>query len=282
MFWKATLAQTGFLLKRKGAVFTFYILLAMVLANFAGNVIAFQGMDVVNMYHPMKILLLSYDRVNYNADFTILIVQLYPLLAACPAGFALARERQTGQDVLMAARLGNLTYRFSKLTAAALATAIVFSAPFLIEIGLNCLAFPLGAQGDLSNQSAYDPAYIRTVKNYLFSGLYLCSPYLYAVLGTLFFGVLSGLICGFTAAFASIFKVKFRALLILPPFLLLNASVYLSSLCSDSGFSIPWYHYFLLFDEETKSPIYLCTVIAVLLLGAVTGTLWGGKRDCIP
>ena len=105
MFWRTTISQTGYLLRKKNAVIVFYILLAMVLFNYISNVVAFQGRDVLNMYQPMKLLLLSYNRTNYNADMTILLIQLYPLLVVCPAGFALAKEYQTGENVYMTARL---------------------------------------------------------------------------------------------------------------------------------------------------------------------------------
>lgn len=76
MFWRTTISQTGYLLRKKNAVIVFYILLAMVLFNFISNVVAFQGRDVLNMYQPMKLLLLSYNRTNYNADMTILLIQV--------------------------------------------------------------------------------------------------------------------------------------------------------------------------------------------------------------
>ena len=61
MFIKTTAAQIRFLLKRNGAIIPFFILLAMVLFNFISNVLVFQVKDVVEMYHPMKLLLLSWN-----------------------------------------------------------------------------------------------------------------------------------------------------------------------------------------------------------------------------
>ena len=188
MFFKAAACQCRFILKQKWCLFTFALLLAWVLINFVGNVLTFQGMDAAEMYQPMKLLLLSYNRINYNADFTLLLVQLYPFLVACPAAFSLVKERQTGQEVLMSARLGRFPYFMGKLAAVMAVTAAVFTLPFLIEILLNCIAFPLNAQGDLTNWDAYDPDYVASVKHYLCYPLYLFSPYLYAVCGTLLFG----------------------------------------------------------------------------------------------
>lgn len=92
MLCRAVMSQTVFLLKRRGAVSVFYILLIMVAANFVGNVLYFQGRDTAVMVHPMRLLLLSYDRTNFNASNTLLLTLLYPLLAVCPAGFSLARS----------------------------------------------------------------------------------------------------------------------------------------------------------------------------------------------
>ena len=281
--FKATIIQTRFMLKQKTALITFYILLAMVLANFMGNVLAFQGTDIIAMYHPMKLLLLSYNRINWNADNTMLLVQLYPLLVAVPAGLSLARERQIGQDVLMASRMGNLPYRVSKLAAAFLTTMIVFTLPFLVELALNILSLPLNAQGDLSNLNIFSAEYISGVQNYPFRKLYLFSPYLYAILGTISFGLLSGLVAAATVALSSIVKVKVRTFLILPVFLFLYASVYLASLLHENGIELEaaWYHYFMLFDDEVKSPVLFVAVILILLVWSVVGTVLGGTQDCV-
>ena len=171
MFIKTTAAQIRFLLKRNGAIITFFILLAMVLFNFISNVLVFQGKDVIEMYHPMKLLLLSWNQTYLTPDRTLFLIQLYPLLVVCPAGFALASERQTGEDILLAAKLGNIRYRFSKILAAFAVTMIVFTIPFLIEIILNCLAFPLTATGDLMNLNCYQEEYFRMSECYLFTGL---------------------------------------------------------------------------------------------------------------
>ena len=65
MFLKVTASQVKFMLRQKNARIVFYILLVMILTNFISNVLMFQGMDVINMYHPMKLLLLSWNRSYY-------------------------------------------------------------------------------------------------------------------------------------------------------------------------------------------------------------------------
>lgn len=284
MFVKATAAQIRFLLKRNSAILTFFILLAMVLFNFISNVVAFQGKDVVEMYHPMKLLLLSWNQTYLTPDRTLNFIQLYPLLVVCPAGFALASERQTGEDILLAAKLGNIRYRFSKILAAFAVTMIVFTIPFLIEIILNCLAFPLSAAGDLMNLNCYQEEYFRITESYLFTGLYQVSPYIYAVVLTLLFGILSGILGAFTAAVSSLFYIKFRILLFLPVFALLNVTIMISDWfhMQNSSVSAAWYSYFLLFvDSKTLyGPVFALVVLLLILLTAA-GAYIGGRKDCV-
>ena len=169
MYFKATRAQIKLLLFQWGALLAFGLLLALVLNNFVENVLEHQGTEVVLMYHPMKLLSLSYDKTNYKADTMMLLVQLVPLLICIPAALSLAKEQHTGASVLMASRLGSRTYLFSKVTAVFVVTTLVFSLPFLLEILLNCISFPLRATGDLANWSIYEEEYIETTKHFLLS-----------------------------------------------------------------------------------------------------------------
>lgn len=281
MFIKATVAQVRFLLRKRGTLCVFYILLLMVLANFIGNVMEFQGKDVIQMYQPVKLLLLSYNRVNYNANATLLLVQLYPLLVVCPAGFSLAKEYQSGQEVFMTARLGRQIYRLSKLVSAFLATAIVFSVPFFIEIILNSLSFPWEAAGDFYNRSPYNMDYIQGVHNYFMSGIYLYSPWIYAVLGTFFLGMVSGIFGAFTVAFSSIIKIKYNVFLFLPVFLLLNSTVFLTEAFPAGARSIRWYDYLLMFNDESKNYVFLAVGLLSILLFSVLAVQITGRKDCL-
>lgn len=268
MILKAAISQTAFLLKKKEAVCVFYVLFFMVIINFIDNVLTFQGRDIVRMYQPMKLLLLSYNRTDHNATNTLLLIQLYPLLVVCPAGFSLAREYQRGTRVFMVSRLGNLTYQASKYLAAFLATMIVFTVPFLLEIILNCASFPLSAMGDLSENSMYEKAYIN-------------SPYLHAVMGTLFWGMISGLLGVFTVAVSSLIRVKYNVFLFLPVFVALNLSTILAGSLPKEAPSIRWYDYLLLFNDEHKSAALLLTVLSVLVLFPIGAVCASGRKDCL-
>ena len=281
MIFKATMAQTAFLLKKKEAVCTFYVLFIMVIMNFIGNVLEFQGRDVIKMYQPMKLLLLSYNRINWNASNTLLLTQLYPLLVVCPAGFSLAKEYQLNMRVFLVSRLGNFKYQVSKYLAVFLTTMIIFTVPFLLEIILNCVSFPLSAAGDLSNMSVYDVEYRNDVNRYFMKSIYLCSPYLYAVAGTFLFGAVSGLLGVFTAAVSSLIKVKYNVFLFLPVFAALNLSMILASKLPKGAPSTRWDDYLLIFNEEIKNISYFAIGIVVLVLFSVGAAYISGRKDCL-
>lgn len=264
MFIQATLSQIRFLLRQKSAVIVFYILLGLVMLNYISNVFIFQGTDVSAMVQPMRILLLSMDLANVNPTYLLILAEIYPLLVVFAAGFALVKEKQSGLSMLLEARLGRRSYLFSKLLAVFLTTVLVFTVPFLLEIVLNCLAFPLTASGDFTNGSIYDPEPAILARNYFLSGLYYRSPYLYAVAGTFLFGVLSGVLAVLTFACSLVFKIKYRIVLFLPVFLFLNASIFLSGVFSGLEVSIQWADYFFLFNSRPKNIFIFIVVILVL------------------
>lgn len=233
------------------------------------------------MYHPMKLLALSYNRIYHNADNTLLLIQLYPLLVACPAGLLYAREWQIGLNTLTESRVGALTYKLSKLAAVFFVTAVVFTLPFMIEILLNIVAFPTNAIGDLSNLNTYDPSYLQSIKNYIFCDLYLVSPYLYAVVMTVLFGILSGILGMTICAFSMTIHTKFRLLYLLPTYILLNFTIYILPSIADTGVKVEWYHYFFLFNDECKSVLGLFVVQAILIVYALISACYSSRKDCV-
>lgn len=73
--------QTSFILRQNMSLAVFFVLLSIVFLNFRSNVLAFQGSDIIEMYHPAKLLALSYDQVYNNMDIMLLLIQLYPSLS---------------------------------------------------------------------------------------------------------------------------------------------------------------------------------------------------------
>lgn len=279
MFWKVTVSQVKDLLRRREAVGVFLVMLIFVLYNFINNVWTFQGTDVVAMYQPMKLLALSYNRVNLNSSITLQFVQIYPILVVCPAGFCLAREYQSGENVYLSSRLGNSRYKWSKMLAAFIVTAIVFVVPFFIEMLLNCISFPLNATGDLLNQGCYESEYLESIHSYLMSGLYIKNAYLYTAVGILILGLFSGLLGAFTVAVSSVIQVKYSVFLFLPVFLLLELPGMI--LREKIPFSCKWYDYILIFNDQVKRIDLFILGIAVILVFTIAATFVSSRKDCL-
>lgn len=273
--------QLAFLLRQKTAQAVFFLLLGMVCFNYIGNVTEFRGRDVYHMFHPMKLLTLSYNHISYKGEITRLFIQLYPLLIACPAGLALAKERQTRVDMLLEARIGRCGYKLSKCAAVFLANAIVFSLPFLLEILLNVIAFPTEATRDVSNWGVYDEKYIQMAQNYWFPEFFATAPYLYAVVMTLAFGAVSGLLGMLVMSFSAVFPVRYRVMYLILPFVLLNSTVYILPKYTDGGLRYAWYKYLMLFGDEEKNTVVFLLILGVLAAASVFMAAFSSKRDSL-
>ena len=271
----ATLFHVKYLLRSRGARGAFLLLFALVLYNFVHNVLEFRGYDVIGMYHPMRLLTMSFDLASLRGDSTSLLIQLLPLVVCLPAGLSLAADQSTGEEVLLISRLGPRRYLISRTAAAFLTTALVVSAPFLLEIVLNCLSFPLRATGPLSNWNMYRPELREEVAQYAFTGLYRLSPYLYALWGTLLFGLFAGLLGAFTASLSAVVRVKYRVLLLLPVF---AGLMFLSAF---AGRDLHWYNYVLLFCAEPRRPAAAALFIVALALASAACILHAGRKDCL-
>lgn len=279
MLIRTTRSQIGFLLRQKEAILTFCVLMLLVLANFVENCQMFQGQDMVKLAHITKMGLLSWNRASYAGDLALLFQQIYPLLVVVPVGFVLAKERGTQEHILMITRMGSGTYYFSKLFSAFIVTAVVFIIPFLVEIPLHIIAFSTRPTWDLSHWGAYETQYIAEVRNYLFSGLYIRSPYGYAVVKIVLFGLFSGLMGAFSVAVSALYRVKFRITVLLPVFLLLNLSVYAPVILRNMEGLVAWNVFLMLHEDAVKNvPVFLAALVLVILV-SVGGTFWAARRD---
>ena len=281
MFLRSAKTQFCFILRQRITQAVFFLLIGLMGFNFVNNVLQFQGMDVSNMYHPMKLLTLSYNRVYYNADITLLFTQVYPLLVACPAGLILAKEKQMKMNSLIESRMGRSTYVFSKGIAVFCATMIVFTIPFLIEILLNVVAFPMDSTRDLSQVGVYEAKYIQMVQNYWFHGLYESSPYLYAVVMTVMFGAFSGLIGLMVMSFSAIFPVRFRVMYLILPFVLLNSTIYILPEFTGGTLQHVWYKYTLIFSDGEKNTAVFLVILAIIVVFNILSTIISGKKDSL-
>ena len=271
--------QTLFMLRQNIALMVFYILLAIVFLNFGSNVLTFQGRDIIDMYHPAKMLVLSYDQVYDNMDIMLLLIQLYPILIVCPAGFTLLSEKKRKTDCVLITRIGSIQYYLGKTIAAFFATMIVFTVPFLIEFGLNCVSFPLAANGDFVDLNCYSTDYIELTNNYMYSTLFHMNSYLYTFVGILFWGITSGIIGMFTVALSGIILFRFKILLFLPVYILLNIPAYMPQITDKLPFVVNWYNYIFLFDDHVKNNVFFISFLIILFIISIVCSVIKGRGD---
>lgn len=271
--------QTLFMLRQNIALMVFYILLAIVFLNFGSNVLNFQGRDIIDMYHPAKMLVLSYDQVYDNMDIMLLLIQLYPILIVCPAGFTLLSEKKRKTDCVLITRIGSIQYYLCKTIAAFFVTMIVFTIPFLIEFGLNCVSFPLAASGDFVDLNCYSTDYIELTNNYMYSTLFHMNSYLYTFVGILFWGITSGIIGMFTVALSGIISFRFKILLFLPVYILLNITAYMPQITDKLPFVVNWYNYIFLFDDHVKNNVFFISFLIILFIISIVCSVIKGRGD---
>ena len=253
MYGKAVRTQIKFLIGQKSFALVFSVLMVVMLRNFIENVLTFRGYDVISLYHPMKMLALSFNKTVYNAESAIVL---------------------TGQSVLMSARLGRKVYLWSRVISVFVVTTIVFSLPFLLEIVLNCVSFPLNATGDFYNYNAYEEELLASEALYQLPWLYQFSPYLYAVVCTVFFGVFFGIWAAATTTLSALVKVRFQVLLLLPSFLLLQLTLY----TGESG-TTNWYNYVFFFNDINRNTTFFVVLMGILVTFVLIGTTVASRKD---
>lgn len=252
----------------------FAVMCYAVLNNFVNNVNQYQGRDVIAMYHPMRLLTLTQDTTT-----GILIMQLLPLLVVLPCGFVYMKDRDAGVEVFEISRSGAKIYYVSKLIAVFLVTMSVFIIPLLLEVALNVISFPLEATGDLSNMTIYSQYLIDQIKNYLFFEIYLVSPYLYAVVSILMFGIWTGILATFVVAISFLPFVKARLILFLPLYIISSC---LELLQRGGLTEVETYYgyYFFMYAGENLSRIGYVTVLLLFVVTTIGITWWKCKEDC--
>jgi len=261
MLWRSIKMQLKVIYEKKVAMIMLFLLLTLVLINYFGNVFTYQGFDVVNMYHPMKLLTLS----SYS-EYGYYLMQYFPLLVVIPAGFSLYADKHSNQLIYIESRVGARDYYWGKLIVTFLVTFFVFTAPFLIEIILNLIAFPFSATGHPSNLGYYERTH--HLKQILFSELYIRAPYLYAVFFTFLFGLFSGILAVFTVAIST-FRIKFKVLLFLPVYLLLyfigmlNQLIPTLSVFTNYFFYLSFYHH----HPNASTSFYMYLIFMLFILG---------------
>lgn len=274
--------QMNYICSRAGYQLSFGVCMLMVFLHFLKNVEAFRGWDTYMSFDPMKTLFLSSNNAYRSGDAMLWLVQIYPVLVALAAGLTFSVQRQQGIRNVMVVRSGVRNYLIGTFGAVFTATFAVFSVPFLFEIVANCIAFPVNSVGDQSMVWAYGEEYRQMLEHYLFRGVYEKSTVLYAVLGTVAFGIISGLLGCLTAAISLVVKVRFRIIYLLPVMLMLNGTVrILPRLFPEFAGNTAWYNYMLIYDSAQKQSAAYFSAIGIMIVLIATASWYGLREDML-
>ena len=254
------------------------ILLWIVMINYLKNVFTYQGTDCIAMYHSMKLLSISFNQVNVNANLTLVFTMIFPFLAVMSAGFSYDKERTSGQEVHIKYRIGNQNYLCVKTIVAFLSSFLIFFLPFLLEIVANLLSFPK-AIGDLSNAATIDPYFIELEHNYFGYSIYKKNAVLYAVLGCVQLAAFAGTLSAFTVVISYFWKVKFRVLLFVPVFVYLEFSILMDKLKIGKIGLKAWHEYILLFTEGRKSVIAWIVFWLIMIITIVIAVIKSRRME---
>lgn len=260
--------------ERKVATTMFVILLALVLLNYFNNVFTYKGTDIVDMYHPMKLLTLT-----YYSGYSYYLMQYFPLIVVIPAAFSLYADKVSKQIIFIQSRIGARNYYLGKLIVVFVVTCFVFSVPFLIEIILNMIAFPTSATGNTFNYDEFQ--FFDLIKQYFLTDFYIFSPFWYSVFFTLVFGVFSGILVMLTVAIST-FPIKFKVLLFLPVFLFLNLLYYFKNLFPEIETS--HFFYLTLFNphiNSTGSLLFLSSIVFITLTVSIAIISYRVRKDLL-
>ena len=241
--------------RQKSSVLTECILLLLIMGNYIKNIFVYRGTELSRMYYPMKLILVSLNNINDRADFSILFIFLFPILAILPYGFNYVNEHNTGIEFLVRARIGDKRYVYSKILSSFTCTFAIFAIPLIADIVITGLTFPISAKGDLLNYSIYSVEYLSVVDRYWMSGFFYKNPLLYTIVFSLGIAVFAGLMSAFTTGLSYAFPLKYRVFLILPVYFIMNLTIAFDGVFGDKNISISWYENLMLFGELNKSGV---------------------------
>ena len=204
------------------------------------------------------------------------LIPLTPLMINIPCSLSLFHDKKCGMSFYSIVRGKKKQYYWSKLLAVFIVTTIVFSLPFIIEIILNCISFPLEATGDQALWSVYSVEGTKAIRSYLLTSLYVYSPYLYSVCLAFFFGAFCGLFACFTLTITALSDSFLGVFYYIPTFaiLYLSGTVYVN----EPYLKYNWTTYLFLFNTREKSVVFLLFILFIIAF-VIIGTQYAIQKD---
>lgn len=255
--------QLSELFRKKSAAFTFFILFFFVLTNFYQNMFhnLYQNEEVKyisQMYDPIKLLTLSdWSTIGY------FMMEYYPLLVVIPTACTYLTDKNTRIKTYIVSRTGSKNYWYGKTISVFLITFFVFTVPFLIEILLECICFYMQSAGDPSNFE-----FLQTIERenqYFLYQLGVPHKILYAILLTVLFGSVSGILAVFNFAVSTLPFFKYKIFTFFPVYILF----YLISVLEKGlglGYTLNYYFILRMYNVTAMNYNFLVYFVFLMLL----------------
>lgn len=259
---------------KKGFQVSFLIILIYALWVTISYVIKQRGMDVSEMYHPVKL-----SGLNADSQYIWFFCKWFPFLVVLPAGFSLINDKNTKMVTFIKSRVGNTKYYISKIISAFFVTFITVAVPFFLQFIVNHIVFPMEATKDLTNWETYSSGYYLYANSYLLSDLYYENIYIYFLVSLSLTGIFAGCLAVFLVGISSL-GIKYKAFMFLPIYLLFT---FVEASVGYVDFEIYLNEYITLFDiiKNKREVYYISLMLLVFLIGVVLIIIHARKKERI-
>lgn len=270
-------AQCNVLLRKKGAIICFLLLIISVGGNFIFNVIKYWDTEYAEMPSFLEISLLAQE--NMVGWY---IVMFFPFLLVLPGAMSLASDRKEKMDILWVGRCGRNQYLLSKMAAIVIVTFLCFFIPFMLELTLNMIAFPINAHGNIGGWELYTEGYKENIKQYFLFSLYYACPALYAVIMNMVISLSAALLSIIPVAF-SCFFYKYYAYLMVPVYFLFSLFQKTKFPVGKVKLSHNYYFYFQWCHANIcKADLFAFGgIVMAAFLIACAVVLWSTRKDTV-
>lgn len=259
--------------RRKQFIITMTAMVLLVVVDFFINCFSEFGRSTVDV-RAAKYMYFAIDDMSSTFFLYSLI---FPLIAALPFADSFYEERKRNTTDFCLSRMSNNLYYFSKLVAVFVSGFLIVAVPFIINILLNFIAFPLDSSILFTNLSYTQSIYPTALDTILFQDLFSRNLYLYNFLFLFLCAVACGLIAVVVFQF-SFFFTSSRIFLITSFFIVYFVLILgLNRLIGSNEFELSTYIFSSMFcyNQTVRGMI---TVFSLLIAAAVIPIPFAKKK----
>ncbi len=251
--------QLAEMVRKKSVVITFFVLFAFVLANFFVNMFEYKEITYISqMFDPIKVLTLSEWSVS-----GYFMMEYYPILVVIPTACAYFTDKNTRVKIFIESKTGKESYWFAKAISVFITTFLVFTIPFLLEIVLEVICFSMNAMGDPSGFQFIKS--IESENQYLLYELWVDNRIVYAIIMTILFGVVSGILALFNFAISTLPFFNYKIFTFFPIYVLFYFVSIFESLI-DTDYTLNYFYILRMFNTEPKNNMVYFMFLFVLVV----------------